>query len=85
MIKSCVKKVISYGQAGCEIKRQLDREIEIKYLNKFEDAVIEAHRYSEPGDTILLSPACASYDQFSSFEERGDKFNLIFAKLELKL
>ena len=55
------------------------------YHEKFDKAVLQAYEQSEPGDTILLSPACASFDQFSNYEERGDEFNLIFTKLELAL
>ena len=38
------------------------------------DAVLEAHRIARPGDVVLLSPACASFDMFANFEERGDAF-----------
>jgi UDP-N-acetylmuramoylalanine--D-glutamate ligase len=42
-----------------------------------ERAVGEAARDAEGGDTVLLSPACASFDQFRDFEDRGDQFRAL--------
>ena len=84
-MKSRVKSIVAYGEAGNKIKKQLKTEFQMDYHEKFDKAVLQAHEQSEPGDTILLSPACASFDQFSNYEERGDEFNLIFNKLELML
>jgi UDP-N-acetylmuramoylalanine--D-glutamate ligase len=39
-----------------------------------ENALNRAAKDSQPGDTVLLSPACASFDQFRDFEQRGDRF-----------
>ncbi len=52
-----------------------------KLLNNMAEAIQVAHDVSKEGDVVLLAPACASLDQFKSFEERGD----IFAKLVLEL
>ena len=41
---------------------------------RLEQAVAAAHEYAESGDVVTLSPACASFDMFKNFEERGKKF-----------
>jgi UDP-N-acetylmuramoylalanine--D-glutamate ligase len=78
-----VKSIIVYGDAGREIKNQLNEIFPLTYCDDFEDALLTANNNSNAGDTILLSPACASFDQFSNYEERGNKFVEIFTKLEL--
>jgi UDP-N-acetylmuramoylalanine--D-glutamate ligase len=46
----------------------------IKIVHNVNEAVNVAYEHSSSGDVILLSPACASWDQFKTFEERGDTF-----------
>ena len=47
-----------------------------------EECVKEGFRLAEPGDTVLLSPACASWDMYTSFEQRGEHFKNCVARLE---
>jgi len=48
---------------------------------RLENAVAQAHAAAQPGDTVLLAPACASFDQFPSFEARGEAFETLVAAL----
>jgi UDP-N-acetylmuramoylalanine--D-glutamate ligase len=74
--KAPVKAVLLFGQTQ---KKLLDACVKaqipvIKEVENVESAVPEAFALSQPGDVILLSPACASWDQYKSFEQRGDIF-----------
>jgi UDP-N-acetylmuramoylalanine--D-glutamate ligase len=51
--------------------------------SSMEDAVVKSMKNSEEGDMILLSPACASFDMFSSYDERGKAFKESFRKLSM--
>lgn len=55
---------------------------EILQSDGFEQAVLAAHRAARPGDVVLMSPACASFDQFQNFMLRGQAFKRIVDELE---
>jgi UDP-N-acetylmuramoylalanine--D-glutamate ligase len=65
--------VLTIGQSAGKIEQALPRA-ETKRAGDMERAVEIAAAAARPGDTVLLSPACASFDQYRSFEERGDHF-----------
>ncbi|RAL26014.1 UDP-N-acetylmuramoyl-L-alanine--D-glutamate ligase [Thermoflavimicrobium daqui] len=74
--KEKVKAVVTYGQtASVFLKRAEDAQITERHqVNDIRDAVIKAGELAKPGDIVLLSPACASWDMYTSFEERGSIF-----------
>ncbi len=75
--------VLAYGEAGPRIYEQLREKIRVARL--FPDlgsAFAEAVRLASPGEVILLSPACSSFDQYESYSQRGDHFKKLVAELE---
>jgi UDP-N-acetylmuramoylalanine--D-glutamate ligase len=50
---------------------------DVRRAKTLDDAVAAARQMARPGDVVLLSPACASFDMFSSADERGEKFAAI--------
>jgi UDP-N-acetylmuramoylalanine--D-glutamate ligase len=66
--------VILLGVDAHQIAEALNGAIPLRIVKSMEEAVAVAAEWAEPGDTVLLSPACASLDMFSSFSERGEHF-----------
>ncbi len=71
-----VKSVISLGETARKLQKTAQRAgvKQAEIVNTMEDAVASAYELSAAGDVILLSPACASWDEYKTFEERGDMF-----------
>ena len=66
--------VIAFGEAGPLVERDLAGAVPLERGTTFEDVVARARRAARPGDVVLLSPACSSYDMFRNYEERGATF-----------
>lgn len=77
-----VKHIICYGQTKdriCDFASQ--NGVEFTKFDTLEESTKYACQISEKGDTVLLSPACASWDQYDCFEQRGDEFKKIILNL----
>ena len=72
--KRHVKHIVSYGEAGGEIAAAIGYAVRLNCVSSLSEAVASAHNLASPGDIVLMSPGCASFDQFNNFEERGEKF-----------
>jgi UDP-N-acetylmuramoylalanine--D-glutamate ligase len=70
------------GAAATKIAGQLEGAVPLVECGDMAGAVHEAHARSTSGDTVLLAPACASFDQFRSFEHRGDVFKQLVRSLK---
>ncbi|MCH4008447.1 UDP-N-acetylmuramoyl-L-alanine--D-glutamate ligase [Companilactobacillus sp.] len=75
-LKGKVKNIVVYGQTAAKMidaakKAEIGNIVEVENLSQ---AVPEAFKQSSAGDIVLLSPAAASWDQFDTFEQRGDQF-----------
>ena len=81
--ESDVKQVVLTGKSGRNMLASADRAgVEnVTLVPDFDTAVKVAAMLAEEGDTVLLSPACASFDRFSGFIERGNRFNEIVETL----
>ena len=73
--------VIAYGEAGPLVEQDLSGKVPLERGTTFEDVLARARRAAQPGDAVLLSPACSSYDMFKNFEERGATFRRLVEAL----
>lgn len=86
LLKKHVKAVVLYGQTRY-LLADAARKAGIKHIlieNTLQEAVPKAYELTKPGDVMLFSPACASWDQFRTFEERGDYFVNFIKELKTK-
>ncbi len=83
-VKEKVSLLILIGEAGGKIKKQLGDMTKVQMASSLEEAVECASRFAGRGDTVLLSPACASFDMFDNYGHRGEVFRQAVMALEDK-
>src|SRR5579862_581378 len=85
LLRKRVKRVYSIGAAAAKIESQIvsskNGGPEVVHAETLENAIRKANAAAQPGDIVLLAPACASFDQFKSYEHRGKVFKEIVGSL----
>ena len=77
-----VKAAYTIGKAGPDFAALLEGRMSVEQCETLDRAVASAAAKAEAGDTVLLSPACASFDQYADFEKRGDQFRALVEGLK---
>jgi len=85
LVRQKVKAIVAVGEAREKLERTFSGTVNVVSAGEFEDAVRTAFGAAASGETVLLSPGCASYDMFKDFEHRGQVFKSIVMKLKQEL
>ncbi len=81
ILKENAKKVIIYGESKEEISEML-QNVEIEKAENLKEAFKKAVKIAKEDDKVVLSPGCASFDQFKNYEDRGEFFNQLIKDFE---
>ncbi len=81
LLRERVKRVYTIGAAAEKIESHIKGAAEVVHAETLENAVRRASSVAQPGDVVLLAPACASFDQFQSYNHRGRVFKEVVQSL----
>jgi UDP-N-acetylmuramoylalanine--D-glutamate ligase len=84
LLRERVKRVYTIGAAAEKIESQIKGAAETVHAETLDNAIRRAAAVAQPGDIVLLAPACASFDQFQSYNHRGRVFKEVVHGLELQ-
>jgi UDP-N-acetylmuramoylalanine--D-glutamate ligase len=82
-VRQKVRRVILIGESAVLIEQALAGTVPLARAASMDEAVEMAQRTAEPGDAVLLSPACASFDMFKSYVHRGEVFAAAVGRLSM--
>lgn len=74
LVRRYVRSAVLFGQDRADLASALQDDVAVVEVDNLADAVKYAQEIAQPGDVVLLAPACASFDQFTNFEARGNAF-----------
>jgi UDP-N-acetylmuramoylalanine--D-glutamate ligase len=77
-----VRAAVLIGESAKKLETALAGRVDVCTAASLEEAVQRASQLAQPGDVVLLSPACASQDQFRDFQERGERFRAAVTELQ---
>jgi UDP-N-acetylmuramoylalanine--D-glutamate ligase len=69
--------VVAIGESAPEVVAAFDGVVEVRRADSMEEAVTSAADLAAPGDAVILSPGCASFDWYPSYVARGDHFTAL--------
>ena len=81
VVADCCSHALLFGECASALEALLSPHLPVAVVSSLEQAVAQAYALAQPGQTILLSPACASFDMFRSFADRGAQFTQLVQAL----
>lgn len=77
LLRERCRGVVAYGEARATIQADLSDAVTVTPAGDFPEVLAHAARLARPGDAVLLSPSCSSYDMFRNYEHRGETFRTL--------
>lgn len=82
LVQKYVKAIVAIGESAAKVSTAFEKMKPVNTASSMKEAVDQARKFAKPGDVVLLSPACASFDWFDNYEHRGRTFKELVMKLQ---